>query len=168
MIPNDTANVYKWYQDIRLARWWISLEFANLALRSWMSLAITIASFRSKAAFVISNAVLKCKLPSPLTPYIYVADMDHLMFRKWHVTSLASSHWLNQWWLLINQIPRNRFQLKCDQGYHFSWIKFPTKITTDLSAFILRRLLTYQGIAVSKAPCNRIWWLYRSTLVEII
>ena len=42
-------------------------------------------------------------------PHIYIVDMDHRWFRWWRVACSASGHRLNQWWLLINQIPRNTF-----------------------------------------------------------
>ena len=46
----------------------------------------------------------------PLVPHICVNDLGHHWFRKWLVACSASSHYLNQCWLIVNWAPGNIFQ----------------------------------------------------------
>ena len=38
------------------------------------------------------------------------AELCHPYFRQWFAVCSAPSHYVNHWWLLINNSPRNRFQ----------------------------------------------------------
>ena len=54
-----------------------------------------------------------------LVQHIWIIDLDYLRFAWWLVACLALSHYLNQWWLPINHIPKNRFQWKQHQNWWF-------------------------------------------------
>ena len=53
--------------------------------------------------------------PSPLVPHICVTELGHHWIRWWLGTCLAPSHYLNQWWLLINHIPHSRRRRPCSK-----------------------------------------------------
>ena len=45
-----------------------------------------------------------------------VSGLDSHCFRKWLVTCSAPSHYLNQWWIIIDWIIRNKFQCNSNQS----------------------------------------------------
>ena len=46
----------------------------------------------------------------PLMPHICVNELGHHWFSQWLVACSAPSHYLNQWWLIVNWTPGNKFQ----------------------------------------------------------
>ena len=51
----------------------------------------------------------------PLVPHICVDELDQHCFRWWLAAWTAPSHYLNQFWYIVNWIPRNVFQ------QNFTW-----------------------------------------------
>ena len=52
----------------------------------------------------------------PLVPHICVSELDQHSFRQWLVACSASTHYLNQYWLIVDQTLRNKFQWNSNQN----------------------------------------------------
>ena len=49
-------------------------------------------------------------------PRICVNELDHHCFRQWGVAYSVPSHYLNQWWLIVNWTHRNTFSRSLDRN----------------------------------------------------
>ena len=55
----------------------------------------------------------------PLAPHICVRELGQHWFRKWLVTCSAPSHYLDQWWLVVNLTHRKKIQWNLNQNIQF-------------------------------------------------
>ena len=67
-------------------------------------------------------------LISPLVPHICVNESGQHWFRLWLDAYPAPSHYLNQWWIIVNGTIRNKLQWNFDQNTNLSIMKMHLKI----------------------------------------
>ena len=53
--------------------------------------------------------------------HICVSKLDHHWFRWWLVAWSAPSHYLKQWWYIVNWIPRNKLQWNFNRSIDRQW-----------------------------------------------
>ena len=55
----------------------------------------------------------------PIVPHIWVRTSDQHWFRYWLVAYSSPSHYLNQWWVIVNWTPVNKLQWNSNQNTKF-------------------------------------------------
>ena len=82
------------------------------------------------------HVLLKCFIQyyvnsSPaLVLHKYVSESGHHWFRKWLVAYSAPSHYLNQWWVIVNWTLRNKLQWNFNQNIKLFIYEMHQKISS--------------------------------------
>ena len=100
-------------------------------------------------------------------PQLCVSELGQHWFRLWLVAYSAPSHYLNQCWIIVKWIPRNKVQLNFNQNTKFSSTKMHPQISSvkwrpfcpgGLKQLLLIRILRCDPIYVlsdlKSIPCH--------------
>ena len=90
--------------------------------------------------------------------HIFVSESGHHCFRQWLVTYSAPSHYLNQYWVIVNWTPGNKLQWNFNQIAKVSILEYASENTVCEMAAILSRERWVKQISIVKIQCS--WDLF--------
>ena len=89
---------------------WFSQRFNSL----WLSDAMWCQNILANICSACNGLLLLTH--RPLMPHICISESVQHWFRKWLVAYSVPSHYLNQYWFIVNWTPRNKHQWSFNQN----------------------------------------------------
>ena len=119
------------------------------------------------------HVLLKCFIQyyvnsSPaLVLHIYVSESGHHWLRKWLVAYSAPSHYLNQWWVIVNWTLRNKLQWNFNQNIKlFIYENASENIVYEMAAILSREGWVKLDIVITDPTIPSLLWMTTFDIVS--
>ena len=102
LMPMNTKPIY-----ISSTRWSAIIMMSSVMIKHGL-ISYIINKINNVKSYIWQKKVLKDLTHLPLVPHICISESDQHWFRKWLATYSVPSHYLNQYWVNVKWIFRNK------------------------------------------------------------